>query len=96
MQKAQLDYRTAVNEGLSGEALSARVAELREKINSLVRELGTQARGMEFKLEQNTVRYAEIGSFANGDSCKRCGRAADIVCNLADVAEVFAEQKKTG
>jgi hypothetical protein len=72
----------------------ALLPELREKINALVRELGTQARGMEFKLEQDTVRYAEVGSFANGDSCKRCRRAADIVCDLADVAEVFAEQGK--
>jgi len=72
----------------------ALLPELREKINSLVRELGTQARGMEFKLEQNAVRYAEMGGFANGDSCQRCRRAADIVCDLADVAEVFAEQKK--
>jgi hypothetical protein len=72
----------------------ALLPELRAKINSLVRELGTQARGMEFKLEQNGVRYAEIGSFSNGDCCKRCLRAADIVCDLADVAEVFAEQQK--
>ena len=71
----------------------ALLPELRGKINLLVRELGTQARGMEFKLEQNVVRYAEIGSFYNGDTCKRCERAADIVCDLADVAEVFAEQQ---
>ena len=71
----------------------ALLPELRGKITTLVRELGTQARGMEFKLEQNVVRYAEIGGFANGDTCKRCERAADIVCDLADVAEVFAEQQ---
>lgn len=71
----------------------ALLPELRAKINSLVRELGTQARGMEFKLEQNVVRYAEIGSFSNGDCCKRCLRAADIVCDLADVAEVLAGQQ---
>ncbi len=71
----------------------ALLPELRGKITTLVRELGTQARGVEFKLEQNVVRYAEIGSFASGDTCKRCERAADIVCDLADVAEVFAEQQ---
>jgi hypothetical protein len=71
----------------------ALLPELREKINLLVRELGTQARGMEFKLEQNAVRYAEIGTFSNGDTCKRCLRAADIVCDFADVAEVLAAQQ---
>ena len=73
----------------------ALLPELREKINALVRELGTQARGMEFKLEQNSVRYAEIGSFSQEDCCQRCLRAADIVCDLADVAEVSAEQKSS-
>ncbi len=72
----------------------ALLPELRAKINSLVRELGTQARGMEFKLEQSVVRYAEIGSFSNGDCCKRCLRAMDIVCDLADVAEVLAGQER--
>jgi hypothetical protein len=71
----------------------ALLPELRAKITTLVRELGAQARGMEFKLEQNVVRYAEIGSFASGDTCRRCERAADLVGDLADVAEVFAEQQ---
>ena len=73
----------------------ALLPELRDKMNALVRELGTQARGMEFKLEQNVVRYAEMGSFSSGDCCQRCLRAADIVCDLADVAEVAAEQKSS-
>lgn len=72
---------------------AALLPELRVKINSLVRELGTQARGMEFKMEQNVVRYAEMGSFSNGDTCKRCLRAADIVCDFADVAEVLAGEQ---
>ncbi len=71
----------------------ALLPELRGKITTLVRELGTQARGVEFKLEQNVVRYAEIGGFTSGDTCKRCEWAADIVCDLADVAAVFAEQQ---
>lgn len=71
----------------------ALLPELREKISALVRELGTQGRGMEFKLEQGMVRYAEIGSFSQEDCCQRCVRAADIVCDLADVAEVLAGQK---
>jgi hypothetical protein len=72
---------------------AALLPELRAKINALVRELGVQARRMEFKLEQNAVRYAEIGSFASGDSCRRCLRAAEIVGDLADLAEVFTDQK---
>jgi len=73
----------------------ALLPELREKINTLVRELGTQGRGMEFKLEQNVVRYAEIGSFARADCCQRCVRAVDIVCDLADMAAVAAEQNSS-
>jgi len=71
----------------------ALLPELRAKITSLVRELGSRARGMEFRLEQGVVRYAEIGSFASGDCLKRCQRAVEIVCDLADLAEVFTDQK---
>jgi hypothetical protein len=73
----------------------ALLPELRDKNGALVRELGGQGRGMEFKLEKNVVRYAQIGSFSSGDCCQRCVRAADIVCDLADVAEVSAEQKSS-
>ena len=71
----------------------ALLPELREKITALMRESGASARGMEFKLDGNTVRYAEIGTFSDPARCQRCGRAAEIVCDLADVAEVFAEQR---
>lgn len=71
----------------------ALLPELRAKINALVRESGTPARGMEFRLEHNAVRYAEIGSFASSDCLKRCQRAVEIVCDFADLAEVFTDQK---
>jgi len=71
----------------------ALLPELRAKITSLMSESGVRPRGMEFKLEQSVVRYAEIGSFSDDTRCRRCERAADIVCDLADVAEVFAEQQ---
>jgi len=71
----------------------ALLPELRGKITALVRELGTQARGMEFKLDNGVVRYAEIGNFSDQGRCQRCVRATEIVCDLADVAEVFAEQQ---
>lgn len=67
---------------------SALLPEVREKINALVRELGVTARGMEFRLDKGAVRYAEQGNFAGDDPCERVQRAADIVCDLAEVAEV--------
>jgi hypothetical protein len=71
----------------------ALLPELRVKINALVRELGARSPGMEFKLDQGVVRYAEMGSFASGEICQRCQRAAEIVCDFADLAEVFTDQK---
>ncbi len=73
---------------------AALLPELRAKITAFVRELGVQARGMEFKLEAGIVRYAEMGGFTNGDSCNRCQRAVGIVCDLAEVAEVAGEEKR--
>ena len=69
---------------------AALLPELRDKITRLVRELGGQARGMEFKLEDGAVRYAEMGAVSSGDICARCQRAADIICDLAEVAEAAA------
>jgi len=73
---------------------AALLPELRAKITTFVRELGVQARGMEFKLEAGIVRYAEMGGFTNGESCKRCQRAVGILCDLAEVAEVASEEKR--
>jgi hypothetical protein len=89
---AEFDRTWFIQTNEPGFFREALLPELREKIGSLVREPGTQARGLEFKLEKNVVRYAEMGNFSNGGTCKRCLRAADIVCDLADVADVFAEQ----
>jgi hypothetical protein len=71
----------------------ALLPELREKITALMRESGASARGPEFKLDGSTVRYAEMGTFSDPARCRRCERAVEIVCDLADVAEVFAEQQ---
>jgi hypothetical protein len=73
---------------------AALLPEVRAKIMALVRELGAKARGMEFKLEDGAVHYAEMGSFASGDICDRCQRAVDIVCDLAEVAEVAGDPKR--
>ena len=74
----------------------ALLPELREKVQALVRGADTSARGVELRLDKGVVRYAEIGSFASAASCQRCLRAADVVCDLADLAEVAAEQKTGG
>lgn len=74
----------------------ALLPELRQKIQALVHGAGNPARGAELKLEQGVVRYAEMGSFANTASCERCRQAAEVVCDLADLAEVSAEQKPAG
>jgi hypothetical protein len=73
---------------------AALLPELRARITTFVRELGAQARGMEFKLEAGIVRYAEMGAFSNGNSCNRCQRVVGIVCDLAEVAEVASEEKR--
>lgn len=72
---------------------AALLPELREKITALVQEPGSPARGLQFKLEQGVVRYSEMGNFADTHRCQRCLRAADIVCDLADAAEVVAGQQ---
>ena len=71
---------------------AALVPELREKITALAREAG--GRGAQLQLEHGVVRYAEHGSLADAKRCDRLGRALDAVCDLADVAEVFAGQKR--
>jgi hypothetical protein len=73
---------------------AALLPEVRAKVMALVRELGAKARGMEFKLEDGAVRYAEMGSFASGDTCDRCQRAVDIICDFAEVAEVAGDPKR--
>jgi hypothetical protein len=70
---------------------AALVPELREKIGALAREAGV--RGAQLQLEHGVVRYAEHGSLSDSRRCDRLGRALDAVCDLADVAEVFAGQK---
>ena len=71
---------------------AALVPELREKISALSREAGV--RGGQLQLEHGVVRYAEHGSLSDAKRCDRLGRALDAVCDLADVAEVFAGQKR--
>ena len=66
---------------------AALLPELRARMMALHHAAGQQARGVEFKLDAGAVRYAEVGSFANADTCDRCGNAASLVCDLAEAVE---------
>jgi hypothetical protein len=64
---------------------------MREKILRLSG--GSMASGC-FKLEFNKVQYAEQGSFSSAKLCARFAEVAELVCDLADVVEVFTEVQK--
>jgi len=71
---------------------AALLPELRAKISALATDSST--RGLKLQLEDGQVRYAEQGSFANARIAGRVGQAAEVVADLADVAEVFAAARK--
>lgn len=66
---------------------AALLPELRAK---LLDATAKASRGASFKLEHGKVVYAEIGSFYDQTRCTRFESIADVVCDLADVAEVHA------
>jgi hypothetical protein len=66
---------------------AALIPELREK---LVVALHACATG-KFELKGNEVKYAEVGGLYDVKRCDRFAALADLVCDLADVAEVAAE-----
>lgn len=45
-----------------------------------------------FKLEKGVVTYVEEGAFNHEERCQRFLLAADVACDLADIAEVYAQQ----
>lgn len=67
---------------------AALLPELRTRITDATR---NASRGASFKLEHGRVVYAEVGSFYDEARCLRFEGAADVVCDLADVAEVHAD-----
>lgn len=69
---------------------AALLPEMRAKITALV--LDGQSRGAKLELENSVVRYAEIGSFSSAPRTARIREASAVVCDLADIAEVFALQ----
>lgn len=47
-----------------------------------------------WELKRNEVIYTERGSFNSRDRCERWPDAVDAACDLADAAEVYAQQKQ--
>lgn len=43
-----------------------------------------------FKLEKGQVTYVEMGQFDSEERCRRFEAAVGLICDLADIAEVFA------
>lgn len=66
---------------------AALLPELRLKLEAAAR----GAMQGKFKLEKSRVSYAETGTFADTERCGRLERAMDVVIDLADVAEVYAD-----
>ncbi len=74
---------------------AALVPEIRTRIDELSN--ASRVRDGHLQLEKGAVRYAEQGSFSNDAIAERVGRAAEVVLDLADLAEVYAsEQGKSG
>jgi hypothetical protein len=46
-----------------------------------------------FQLENGVVKYAEQGTFGNAGRRQRYELIAPLLCDLADVAEVFAQER---
>jgi hypothetical protein len=76
--------------------LAALAPELREKLKD-VSHAGTRAQLKlfdvygTFKLENGGVHYSEMGDFSSRARCVRFEKIADVVCDLAEVAEVIAQ-----
>lgn len=68
---------------------AALLPELREKLIAMRR---AGASGT-FELKGGEVKYVELGIFADAKRTARFVTVVDLLCDLADVAEVAAEQK---
>jgi hypothetical protein len=66
---------------------AALIPELRAKLTA-ARQAGANGK---FELKSGQVKYAEVGGFADAKLSERFAALADVMCDLADVAEVAAE-----
>ncbi len=69
---------------------AALLPELQEKLLALDR---SKLPGS-VRLEDGVVKYAEQGSFHNREICERLAAVLDVLCDLADVAEVWAQSRQ--
>jgi hypothetical protein len=67
---------------------AALIPELRAKLMA-ARQAGANGK---FELKGAEVKYAEVGDFSNAKRSERLAALADVMGDLADVAEVAAEQ----
>jgi len=68
---------------------AALLPELRMKLAALD---ATHALRGSFELKDGVVKYAEEGGFYDDARCTRFAAVADVVCDFADIAEVWAQQ----
>lgn len=61
---------------------------------ALIPEICEKMRGFpgRWQLEDGVVRYVEQGVFSDDERCERFARAVEALCDLADIAEVHAQQ----
>ncbi|MCC6414486.1 MAG: hypothetical protein IT582_01045 [Opitutaceae bacterium] len=64
---------------------AALLPEIRQKI------MGSAAG--RWKLQEGIVTYSELGLFSDAARCERFTALADVACDLADLAEVFARRQ---
>jgi hypothetical protein len=69
---------------------AALIPELRAKLMA-ARQAGANGN---FGLKSGQVKYAEVGGFADAKLSERLAALADVMCDLADVAEVAAREFK--
>lgn len=69
---------------------AALIPELRARLTAFKVDT-LSARKPSFKLDGTAVTYSEAGDFFSEPGCERLARTADVLCDFADVAEVFAQ-----
>jgi len=72
---------------------AALIPELRDRMTAALSGFG-RVRSPSFKLESNTILYSESATFGNEFCCGRIAGLREVMMDLADVAEVFAQQSK--
>lgn len=85
---AEFDRRWYIQTNQPDFLRAALLPEVRAKLDALANDRGVL--GPQVQLEKGVVRYAEQGSFSDPARTARLTQAMEVVCDLADLAEVFA------